>query len=330
LTKKFNRNNIALNALKIKFIGRIHMQLILFKSLGFVAVIAAGYLLRSRGFFKDDDYKLITKLVLNFTLPAAILSRFGNFQREPILFLMAFLGFSWNIFLIFIGFLLTAGKKRNSRIFYMMNLAAYNIGSFSMPFIQSFLGSSAVIAACMFDTGNAVIASGGSYAITNAVVGAKNGEKFGIKEIVKRLLSTPSFVVYVLAFVLAVFNFKMPESMVSFLSTAANANAFLAMLMLGLTLKFDVPKDDIKEIATVLALRYALCTAAALAVYFIIPFPPLFKTVLVLLMFSPTSALVPAFTDLSGGNTTQSSLAGSISIIISVIIMSLLMVVLTA
>ena len=74
--------------------------------------------------------------------------------------------------------------------------------------------------------------------------------------------------------------------------------------------------------------RYAICTAAAILVYFVIPFPQMIKTVITVLLFSPTSALVPAFTDMSGGNTTQASLAGSISIILSMIFMSFIMVLL--
>ena len=293
------------------------MLLILAKALGFAAVIAIGYIMRKIDFFKQDDYKIITKLVLNFTLPAAILSGFVNFERQ-----------NMNIFLIFIGFILSFKKDRTSKIFFMMNLTAYNIGAFSMPFVQGFLGSSAVIATCMFDTGNAVIASGGSYAIVNSIVGSKDGSSFGIKDIALRLLKTPSFVVYVGAFLLAVLNFNMPEPLLNFISTTANANGFLAMLMLGMTLKFDVPKNDIKEIIEVFLVRYAICAAAAILVYFVIPFPQMIKTVITVLLFSPTSALVPAFTDMSGGNTTQASLAGSISIILSMIFMSFIMVLL--
>lgn len=304
------------------------MLLILAKALGFAAVIAIGYIMRKIDFFKQDDYKIITKLVLNFTLPAAILSGFVNFERQSIYFLLMLISLSWNIFLIFIGFILSFKKDRTSKIFFMMNLTAYNIGAFSMPFVQGFLGSSAVIATCMFDTGNAVIASGGSYAIVNSIVGSKDGSSFGIKDIALRLLKTPSFVVYVGAFLLAVLNFNMPEPLLNFISTTANANGFLAMLMLGMTLKFDVPKNDIKEIIEVFLVRYAICTAAAILVYFVIPFPQMIKTVITVLLFSPTSALVPAFTDMSGGNTTQASLSGSISIILSMIFMSFIMVLL--
>lgn len=95
------------------------MLLILAKALGFAAVIAIGYIMRKIDFFKQDDYKIITKLVLNFTLPAAILSGFVNFERQSIYFLLMLISLSWNIFLIFIGFILSFKKRQNKQnIFY--------------------------------------------------------------------------------------------------------------------------------------------------------------------------------------------------------------------
>ncbi len=93
------------------------MLLILAKALGFAAVIAIGYIMRKIDFFKQDDYKIITKLVLNFTLPAAILSGFVNFERQSIYFLLMLISLSWNIFLIFIGFILSLKKTEQAKYF---------------------------------------------------------------------------------------------------------------------------------------------------------------------------------------------------------------------
>ena len=304
------------------------MLLVLFKALSFIIVIAIGCFGRYKGFFKDSDSEIITKLVINITLPAAVLSNFSSFEREPILFLLFLLFLGWNLLLMLIGYILSRKGNREQKIYYMMNLTAYNIGSFSMPFVQGFFGGSHVIATCMFDSGNALIASGGSYAIVNAAVGSADGSPIGIKDIGKKLLTSPALTLYVIVFFLALIDFKMPEALSNLLSTTASANGFLAMLMFGLTLKFNVPKDDIREIIKVLTLRYILSAIAALVIYFVIPFPEYIKIVLTILVFSPSSALVPTFTQMSGGNTSQASLSGSISIVISIIIISTLMVVL--
>lgn len=42
------------------------MEKVLTKALAFVAVIALGYFLKKRGFFKPHDYELIAKIVLKY------------------------------------------------------------------------------------------------------------------------------------------------------------------------------------------------------------------------------------------------------------------------
>ena len=52
------------------------MAEILIKAASFVAIIFMGYLLRKRGFFKEEDFHVLSKIVLKITLPAAIVSNF--------------------------------------------------------------------------------------------------------------------------------------------------------------------------------------------------------------------------------------------------------------
>ena len=46
-----------------------------------------AYVLKRFGLFGPKDYKIITKLTLNVTLPAAILTSFAAFEADPSLFL---------------------------------------------------------------------------------------------------------------------------------------------------------------------------------------------------------------------------------------------------
>ena len=49
------------------------MEQVLTKALAFVAVIALGYFLKKRGFFKPHDYELIAKIVLNINCHVPLL-----------------------------------------------------------------------------------------------------------------------------------------------------------------------------------------------------------------------------------------------------------------
>ena len=79
-------------------------------------------------------------------------------------------------------------------IFYVFNLAGYNIGCFTLPFAQSFLGPFAVVATCMFDVGNSIMCTGGTYALTSGLV--HTGEKYepvNLRSIAAKLLGSVPF-----------------------------------------------------------------------------------------------------------------------------------------
>ncbi|MGE4215200.1 MAG: AEC family transporter [Anaerotignaceae bacterium] len=297
---------------------------VLFKALSFVLIIFVAYQLKQKGFFSPKDYTIVSKITLNITLPAAVITSFANFEKDNTLFLLVALGLGIDLLLILIGAILSYKKDRNMRIYYMLNFPGFNIGSFSMPFVQSFLGSYGVIATCMFDTGNAIMSSGGAYAITCAVVGNQNGKKIGMADIFKKLIHSVPFDVYIIMLVLSLLNFHVPDLISKTLSTTASANGFMAMLMLGLMLDLNIEKQHLKEVVSLLFMRYSICAVLAMVVYFFTPLPIMVKQVLVLVLFSPSPVLAPAFTQLSDGDVGVAGFSCSASIIISVLIMSIL------
>ena len=70
-----------------------------------------------------------------------------------------------------------------------------------MPFIQGFLGPQGVIATCMFDTGNALMTCGGSYALSCALIGSEGGEKFTVKDFARKIFCSVPFDTYVVAMI---------------------------------------------------------------------------------------------------------------------------------
>ena len=52
------------------------MAEILMKAAAFVAIIFMGYLLRKKGFLNEEDFHVLSKIVLKITLPAAIVANF--------------------------------------------------------------------------------------------------------------------------------------------------------------------------------------------------------------------------------------------------------------
>ena len=142
---------------------------ILMRAGSFIAIIVMGYLLKRIGFFKQEDFTVLSKIVIKITLPCAIITSFAGKTIDPALLSLTFIAIGCGITYIVIGYLINRNHSREQRSFEMLNLPGYNIGTFVIPFAQSFLGALGVITVSLFDTGNAVICLGGAFSIAAMV-----------------------------------------------------------------------------------------------------------------------------------------------------------------
>jgi len=97
------------------------------------------------------------------------------------------------------------------------------------------------------------------------------------------------------------------------------------MFMLGVGFNLTGDFTQIGTIVRVLSLRYGLSALMAAAVFFLLPFDYEVRSTLVILLFSPISAIVPAFTGDLGEDVGLSSAINSISIVCSIVIIVILL-----
>ena len=296
------------------------MAEILMKAGSFIAIIILGYVLRRRGFFKEEDFYVLSRIVLKITLPAAIVTNFTGIDMEPSMLLMSLLGLGGGIILTGMAFLISAGKNGEEKAFNIINLTGYNIGNFTMPFAQSFLGPLGVVATSLFDSGNALVCLGGTYSVAVMAKGEKG--KFSIMPIIKTLLSSVPFDAYLLMTVLSLLHLSLPAPMVSFTGIIANGNAFMAMLMLGVGFKMTLDKSRMGKIIQILFIRYSVSIALAAAFYFLLPFELEYRQALAILALSPIASAAPAFTGDLDGDIGLASAVNSISIVISIVLIT--------
>ena len=302
------------------------MGQILLSASAYALVIALGYALKRFKFAKPDDYRLIMKIVLNITMPCAVIVNFSQFDFTVSLLIATLLGFSCNLLLWLAGALLS-GRDVQKRVLYTLNFPGYNIGSFTMPYVQGFLGPVGVIVTCLFDAGNAIMCTGGSYALTSRFAhGASQGG--GVLAVVKKLFSSTPFCTYLFMLLYSLLGFKVPDVVLPLARLVGNANGFLAMLMVGMMFEWSPEKAFLKESVKVLAVRFIAACAFACIFYFLLPLGPEIRKTLAIIVFAPCSAMSPAFTEKCEGNTALSSFTGSLSILISILCMTTLITVL--
>ncbi len=292
------------------------MEAILMKALCYIAIILLGYVLRTHGFFKAEDFHILSRIVLKITLPAAIVTSVSGREIQPSMLLLSLLGLGFGILYIGIAFLMNPGPARERRAFDILNLAGYNIGNFALPFTQSFLGPAGVLAATLFDTGNAVVCLGGSYSVAAVVQGSG---RFSPARTLKTLLRSVPFDTYLVMISLALLHLRLPEAVLSFAGVIANANPFLAMLMIGVGFQLSGNRDQLHAILRVLSVRYGVAVLLALGCFFLLPLELEYRQALVIMVFSPCSTAIPAFTADLKGDFGLASAINSLSILISIL-----------
>lgn len=298
---------------------------VLTKALAFILIIVMGYLLKKKGFFHASDFYLISKIVIRITLPAAIVSNFSRITMDNSLLLMVVIGLAANIVMVALGYLINAGKGREAKAFDMLNLSGYNIGNFTLPFVQSFLGPVGFATTSLFDAGNAVMCTGVTYTLASMVIG--KGDKPSVKNILKSLFSSLPFDAYIIMTVLAILRIPLPSVVTSFAATVGSANAFLALLMIGIGFEIHMEKDKISTIAKLMTLRYGTAVLFALGAYFLLPFPLEVRQALAIVSFGPVSSVSPAFTGKLDGDVELSSAVNSLSIVLSIVTITLVLIV---
>lgn len=299
---------------------------IVMRAASFIAVIALGYLLKRIGMFKQEDFTVLSKVAVRITLPCAIIISFSGKTIDPEMFALPVIALVCGSFYVAAGYLSHRDMPREQRAFAMLNMSGYNIGSFTIPFAQSFLGPMAVVAISIFDIGNAFVCLGGSYSLACMV---KDGSKFSLKRVVRALLRSAPFVVYIMMMTLSLLHWVLPSFILSVAEIGSNANAFAAMLMIGVGFKLQAKREQIMSLARMLVIRYGAAIVFALIFYFVMPFALEIRQTLVILAFAPIGASVPGFTGEMGGDVGLSSAFNSICMCISiVVIVSLLLIML--
>ena len=95
---------------------------ILMKAGCYIAIIILGMVLRAVGFFKEEDFPVLSKIVVKVTLPAAIISSAAGRELDPALLTLALLGFGGGVIYMVIGFLLNRSRGKDWQAFGLLNL----------------------------------------------------------------------------------------------------------------------------------------------------------------------------------------------------------------
>lgn len=293
----------------------------------FIAIILLGFTLKCKGFFKKEDFYVISKICVKITLTAAIVVNFSGRELEYSMLLFIFVGLGFGAILMMVGYILNRLRGKEVQAFAILNSSGVNIGNFVLPFAQNFLGPVGVMTVSLFDVGNSFICLGGAFSIASMV---KEGNKsFSIKPILRSLTKSVPLFAYVLMTILSVLHIHLPGPVVEFAGIIGNANAFLAMLMIGVGFSLSGDREQIGSILRILIPRYGLGIILSVCSFLLLPLPLEYRQGLAIIFLGPIASAAPAFTAEMKSDYGLASAVNSISILTSIvlIVIALLIVV---
>lgn len=292
------------------------MSNVLPQTIVYVVLLFAGYGFKKAGIFKVEDTDFLKKVILYLTMPAMAVNGLKDLELQPS-FLWCFLvGFGTSTILMLVGMAATRKKAPEEKVMYLFNLNTYNIGNFAIPFLTGLLSTDGFAALCLFDIGVAIYLYGIDYSLAEAVKGGKS--RFSLKFLLKKIFTSPITDMYLLMILLAALHLRLPEPVLKLASVMGNANAFLAMLSIGILFELKLDRKNLREMVKFFALRYGTILVIMAGVILFIPFSPDIRQAICVLLAAPVASIAPLLTQNAGGDGAKAAQINSISILLGI------------
>lgn len=294
------------------------MGKILIQSAGLVLLIVLGYVLKKVGLFKQEDSKVFSNTMVYITFPAVLIHAFQDFQVDTSLISMFFMNLILCGIMAVVGRI--AGRKEDPKTcaMYILCMAGLNVGSFSIPFIQTFFPER-MMSVVMFDIGNAISCCGLIFSF--AVMQMNHTRGVDLKLMGKTLVKSFAFDLYVVLLLLQALHVRFPEPVYEIAGTIGAANPVIVMLMLGILFEFNLVPDCKRQVLRITAIRVSAEVVLAVLIYFFLPMSLELRQVLVLLILGPCTSMTPVFCGQLDCDPDVYGTVSSLTIAISIVMM---------
>ncbi|MDF7664337.1 AEC family transporter [Bifidobacterium sp. ESL0763] len=313
-------------------------------------IILIGYLFKRFGILGAKDYHVVQVIEFDIVLPGAIIYSFATNPHQISLLLLSAFSLCAAAIPPLLVFLATRHRPVSDRAFLMLNSSGFNVGCFGFPMLQAFLGPAALVPAAMFDIGNNIMVAAGTNVLMQNLLHIAPGKTLAeqnagdaptlprvkatdrdarrlqrralIAHIIKGFVISPAFDTYILMVVLMLFNFHFPTWIAQVSQPFSAANAFCAMVMVGMLTDLPASKRDLKFVGEVMAWRMPCAIVFALAAWFLLPFDPLVREAAVMCCLAPTAIFATMFTDKVLGNAKLAGFILCLTAVVGTVMMS--------
>ena len=278
-----------------------------------LAFIFTGFLLKVGGIIKEQEGKILSRLLMHTTFPALMIVSTIHIDLNFRLFLIPLFAIGISAIMLTIAFFLFKKEKNSIRGVLTMGSGGWNVGLFGFPLIESIWGAKALLFAIMYDIGNTFLAFGVLYPIGSHFSEVPSRGKLNM---LKKVLLLPPVLGMIMGLTLNASNIPLPIILEEVLTTLAKANKPLVLLLLGIYLSFNLDKNQFNGILKVLSIRYGIGLLTILAIYLLLP-KSLMSSVLIALVILPVGMSVLLFSDELGFDAKIAGTLANLSLLLS-------------
>ena len=275
--------------------------------------IFTGFLLKAGGIIKEQEGKVLSRLLMHTTFPALMIVSTIHIDLNFRFFLIPLFAIGISAIMLTIAFFLFKKEKNSIRGVLTMGSGGWNVGLFGFPLIESIWGAKALLFAIMYDIGNTFLAFGVLYPIGSHFSEVPSRGKLNM---LKKVLLLPPVLGMIMGLTLNASNIPLPNILEDVLTTLAKANKPLVLLLLGIYLSFNLDKNQFNGILKVLIIRYGIGLLTILAIYFLLS-KSLMSSVLIAMVILPVGMSVLLFSDELGFDAKIAGTMANLSLLLS-------------
>lgn len=228
-----------------------------------LSLLALGVALQRLRLFPDNAAETLNRVVLYVCLPAAVLRYSPRLVLDASV--LAIAAVPWLLLLatvLLVGLATRVGKfRRDEHAVLLLCVALGNTSFLGYPLISALVGEDALPYAVVYDQFGAflILSTFGLFVLAHY-----GGDKEpSARDMAGRILRFPPLLA--LLFGISLMPAEPPAAIAGLLQRLSDALLPLAMLAIGLSIRFTLPRDELKPLAVGLALKLLVMPAIALA-----------------------------------------------------------------
>ncbi len=248
-----------------------------------LALIALGYLSKKLGVLKHEDAQPLSAILINFMLPALIISNFATSNINAQLGLMTLSAVLILFPLLGIGWLISRKYEVNTARTVILLMGSYWGATLAFPFIIATFGQEGLKIFLFYDLIQALL-------IPTIIPLIAQGSVKSFKPIL--LLKNPLFMALIIGLGMNYLKLSIPFA-TELLNTISSGTVFIGLLIVGLNLELKV--DQWKRPLFIIIVKTIVGLALALLVVWIFKFEGIYRSIIILAATLPPSLMVVIF-----------------------------------